>query len=78
MRHYIKINNLNIRGIPGSKISLEIKKGDIVAVTGPTGAGKSTLVGYIAGIVRPENIGTVLIDGLDPFSQLDERKIHRM
>lgn len=78
MRHYIKFNNLNIRGIPGSKISLEINKGDIVAVTGPTGAGKSTLVGYIAGIVRPDNIGTVLIDGLDPFSQLDERKIHRM
>jgi energy-coupling factor transporter ATP-binding protein EcfA2 len=78
MRHYIKFNNLNIRGIPGSKISLEIKKGDIVAVTGPTGAGKSTLVGYIAGIVRPESIGTILIDGLDPFSQLDERKIHRM
>ncbi len=78
MKHYIKFNNLNIRGIPGSSISLEIGKGEIVAITGPTGAGKSTLVGYIAGIVRPENIGTVLIDGLDPFSQLDERKIHRM
>ena len=32
MRHYIKFNNLNIRGIPGSKISLEINKGDIVPV----------------------------------------------
>ena len=78
MRHYIKINNLTIRGIPDSNVSFEIAKGEVVAVTGATGTGKSTVVSMIAGIVRPEKIGMVLVDGLDPFSQLDERKIHRL
>jgi cobalt/nickel transport system ATP-binding protein len=36
-----------------SKISLEIKKGESVAITGPNGSGKSTLLKLIAGIEFP-------------------------
>jgi ABC-type cobalt transport system, ATPase component len=78
MRQYIKIKNFTIRGIPGSSISMDISKGEVVAITGASGTGKTTLVSCIAGIVRPEKLGMVLVDGLDPFSQLDERKIHRL
>ena len=78
MRHYIKINNLTVKGMPGSALSMEIAKGEVVAITGACGSGKTHLVSCIAGIRRPEKIGMVLVDGLDPFSQLDERKIHRL
>ena len=78
MKNYIRANNLNIRGIPGSNVSFEISKGEIVAFTGASGSGKSTLAEYIAGIERPDSISRVFVDGLDPFSQLDERKIHRL
>lgn len=43
-------------------ISLEIKKGDIVALLGKNGAGKSTLFLQFNGILRPDK-GKVLIDG---------------
>ena len=43
-------------------INLEIKKGETLGIVGPTGAGKTTLVGVLLGLlVSPE--GRVLIDG---------------
>lgn len=36
-----------------SNISLEVKKGDIVAVLGQSGAGKSTLLRTMAGLIEP-------------------------
>lgn len=43
-------------------ISLEIKKGEFVAVIGASGSGKSTLMHLIGGIDRPTS-GNVMIDG---------------
>ena len=43
-------------------INLEIKKGSIVGVIGPTGSGKSTLIDIIMGLLEPSN-GTMEIDG---------------
>jgi len=50
--------------------SLDVKKGEIVAVIGPNGAGKTTLFNLITGILKPD-AGTVLfkeedITGLSP------------
>ena len=50
--------------------SLDVKKGEIVAVIGPNGAGKTTLFNLITGILKPDS-GTVLfkdedITGLSP------------
>lgn len=44
-----------------SNINLQIRKGEIVFVTGASGAGKTTLLNVIAGNVQPTN-GTVKID----------------
>jgi ABC-type multidrug transport system fused ATPase/permease subunit len=46
-------------------ISLEIPAGSSLALVGPTGSGKSTLVDLIVGMIPPDN-GTILIDRYQP------------
>jgi ATP-binding cassette subfamily B protein RaxB len=43
-------------------VSLEVNSGDYVAITGPSGGGKSTLVKIILGLLEPVS-GVVLVDG---------------
>jgi ABC-2 type transport system ATP-binding protein len=45
-------------------VSLEIRRGEILALLGPNGAGKTTLIGVICGLINPSE-GTVLADGHD-------------
>lgn len=45
-------------------VSLDLKRGEVVALLGPNGSGKTTCFYAIAGLVTPE-AGTVLIDGED-------------
>ncbi len=51
-------------------VSLEIARGESVAVAGPSGAGKSTLLALLAGLDVP-SAGRVLLDGTD-LTGLDE------
>src|SRR5690606_17330744 len=45
-------------------VNLEIRRGEIFAPLGPTGAGKTTLISIVCGLVTP-SAGTVLVDGHD-------------
>lgn len=54
--------------VPGSDISLEVQRGEVVAITGRNGSGKTSLAKYLTGVVKPEKIGQILIDNLDPYS----------
>jgi lipopolysaccharide export system ATP-binding protein len=45
-------------------VSLELRRGEVVALLGPNGSGKTTCFYSIAGLVTPEG-GQVLIDGKD-------------
>ncbi len=49
-------------------VSLEIEKGEILAMLGPNGAGKTTLISIICGIVNP-GPGKVLVGGHDIVRQ---------
>jgi putative ABC transport system ATP-binding protein len=45
-------------------ITLDIARGEFIALMGPSGSGKSTLLNLIAGIDKPDS-GTLLVDGED-------------
>ena len=49
-----------VRAVRG--VSLDVARGDYVAIVGPSGCGKSTLLNLLGGIDRPSS-GTVTIDG---------------
>ena len=48
-------------------VSLEIKKGEVVSITGLSGAGKTTLLQIIGTLNRPDS-GKVIVDGTDVLS----------
>lgn len=50
-----------------SEVSLKIPEGAIVAIVGPSGAGKTTLVDVILGVLAPDE-GTILVSGVNPLS----------
>src|SRR5438105_1025426 len=45
-------------------INLEIERGEFVAIVGYSGAGKTTLISLIAGLIRPD-CGTIKLNDLD-------------
>lgn len=45
-------------------LSLDIRRGDVIAVLGPNGAGKTTFVKHAIGLLKPRS-GRVLVDGRD-------------
>ena len=62
---YLELKNLSIgyQDVPVvQNISMEIQKGEIVALIGPNGAGKSTLIKALAGLIRPDS-GKILWNG---------------
>ncbi len=63
----LKVNNLkvNFGGIEAVKgISFEVKEGEIVTLIGSNGAGKSTTLRTISGIVKPVD-GSIEFEGTD-------------
>ena len=54
-------------------VSLEVEKGQLVAVMGPSGSGKSTLMHAMAGLDRPTS-GSVMIAGTE-ITGLDDAKL---
>jgi ABC-type multidrug transport system fused ATPase/permease subunit len=46
-----------------SNLNLTIKPGSIVAIVGPTGSGKSTLIDLILGILQPQ-FGSIIVSGI--------------
>ncbi len=77
----IKVESLS-KAFGGQKvldnISLDVASGEILAVLGPSGTGKSVLLKHLIGLMAPDS-GRVLIDGVDicrlkPEELLEVRK----
>ncbi len=59
-----------------SGLNIEIPRGRITAIMGPSGTGKTTLLKLIGGQLRPDQ-GTVEVDGLD-VHQLKMKELYRL
>lgn len=77
----IKLEAVSYTYMPGTpyeqtaldNISLEIEKGEFLAIIGHTGSGKSTLVQHLNGLLHPTS-GRVLVDGVDLAAKTPEAK----
>ncbi|VEI06010.1 ABC transporter ATP-binding protein [Kurthia zopfii] len=56
-----------------NQFSLEVEKGEFVAIMGPSGSGKTTLLNVISTIDRPTS-GSIELDGVNPH-ELDKTKL---
>jgi ATP-binding cassette, subfamily B, bacterial PglK len=65
----VELQDIHFR-YPGSRqetltgVSLTITAGEVIGIVGPTGAGKSTLVDVLLGLLEPTS-GSVVVDGRD-------------
>jgi ATP-binding cassette subfamily B protein len=57
------------------RVSLEIRRGEVVALVGENGSGKTTLAKMLAGLYRPEG-GRILWDDTD-LSEVDAEELRR-
>lgn len=58
------------KNVPAVKnISLQIKRGQVVSFVGPSGAGKTTIIDVILGVLEPDS-GDVLIQGNSPLESI--------
>jgi ABC-type multidrug transport system fused ATPase/permease subunit len=67
----IEIDNLSViydnKSVPAvDNISLKVEPGSLVAVVGPSGAGKTSLIDALLGVITPQ-FGQVLISDSDPL-----------
>jgi NitT/TauT family transport system ATP-binding protein len=52
------------------RLDLQVGRGQLLALLGKTGCGKSTIFNMIAGLTEPTS-GTVTVDGKNPFREFD-------
>ena len=57
-------------------VNLEIKKGEMLAVTGGSGSGKTILLRHLIGMMRPDS-GEVFVKGR-PVFEMNERQLEEM
>jgi len=58
------------------KLHLEIREGEHVALIGPNGCGKTTLLRHLNALFTPDE-GSVLVDGMDTSNQENLKEIRR-
>ena len=54
-------------------VSLQVERGESVAIMGPSGCGKSTLL-YLIGALEPPSSGSIRLDDVDPYSLSEQQQ----
>lgn len=76
----IQIRNLSFAYLSGKSvlenIDLEIKEGETLSIIGKNGAGKSSLVRLLAGLVKPSK-GEILMDGINVQDRKKAKEIRK-
>ncbi len=72
--YYLEGTPLEVKALDGA--SLEVRRGEILGIIGPTGSGKSTLVQHFNGLLRPSR-GAVRIFGQDTRGAADLPALRR-
>ena len=59
-------------------LDLDVRRGEVLTVLGPSGRGKSVLLKLVIGLLKPEE-GRILIDGTDvvPLAERELREVRR-
>jgi lipoprotein-releasing system ATP-binding protein len=78
---FIDVSALNKRYRVGSQdihvlrdLSLSVERGEMVAIVGASGVGKSTLLHLMGGLDRPDS-GTIVLDGQDLGAMTDDGRV---
>jgi putative ABC transport system ATP-binding protein len=71
VRKIYHMGDIQVAALNG--VSLQIEKGEMVAIIGPSGSGKSTLMNILGCLDTPSN-GSYLLDGVE-VSKLNEDKL---
>ena len=61
-------NNFGVKDL-----NFTVKKGEVVAIVGPTGCGKSTTFSLLVGLAKPSK-GEIEVIGCDPYRQFNKLK----
>lgn len=79
LRGRIELKDIRFRYAPSDPLVLDgvnlmVEPGDHIAITGPSGGGKSTLVKILLGLVEPDS-GEMLVDGM-PLDRFGYKSYH--
>lgn len=73
IRRNTKENHKKISKVVTDNVNLSIKPGEMVAIIGGSGAGKSTILNCLCGYLKPDE-GEVYINGVDLYKNYDSLK----